>query len=346
MTTNLEHKIDILSLTKEELSDIFAKVFSLPQYRAGQVYSWLHRGITSFSEMTDLSLTLRKQLDERFYILSPECLTRLVSKIDGTVKYLFRLHDGNLIESVLMRYRHGNTMCISTQAGCRMGCGFCASAEGGLKRNLAPSEMLAQVMYAMCELDEKIGGVVLMGMGEPLDNYDNTVKFLRLISSPDGLNMSSRNISLSTCGIADKISALACEGLPVTLSVSLHSADNDVRSSLMPVNRKWNIDALMESCREYIRKTKRRISFEYILIDGVNNAHSDAKNLAKLLRGIICHVNLIPANPTEKFNSRTDTVKNRSFCAELTALGINATIRRRLGADINAACGQLKGEWN
>lgn len=337
-------KPDILSMTKDELAD-FVLSIGEAKFRAAQLYSWMMKG-ASLDEMTNLPKSLRDKLAAEAEYPLPVIERRLESKLDETVKYVFRLIDGELVESVFMKYEHGSTVCVSSQAGCAMGCKFCASTLNGRVRNLTPSEILGQVIMAGRDRGERIDGIVMMGIGEPLDNYDATVKFLRLVSAEGGLNIGLRHISVSTCGVVPGIRRLADEGLPVTLSVSLHEHNDEARSALMPVNRKWCIAELMDACRYYFDKTGRRISFEYTLIDGKNVTMSDAKALASLLRreiGQIVHVNLILVNEVPETGlkppSRNDA---HEFCEELKRCGVNATIRRKLGSDINASCGQLR----
>ena len=343
--TPITEKIDILSRTKEEISALLS-AWGEPRYRAGQIFSWLHRG-ASFDEMSNLPAKLRQRLNDECVILTPAIDRKLVSAKDGTVKYLFALHDGQRIESVFMRYHHGNTVCISSQAGCRMGCRFCASTVNGLSRGLLPSELLGQVLAVRRDTGERISGIVLMGIGEPLDNYENVLRFLRLVGDPEGLNIGYRHISLSTCGIVPKIRALAEEDLPITLSISLHAASDAVRSAVMPVNRKYNIDALLSACKDYFAKTKRRISFEYTLIGGKNDREADALALASLLHSRLgdmpLHVNLIPVNAVKESGFHAPTIKEAGHFAELlTKHGVTATVRRKLGSDIDASCGQLR----
>lgn len=314
-----------------------------PKFRAKQIYGWLCRGAWG-DEMKNIPLSLRKKLDDVCENRLPKVAKKLVSQIDGTVKYLFELIDGECIESVFMKYEHGNTLCISSQVGCRMGCKFCASTINGRVRNLSAGEMLGQIIKAQADTGERISNIVMMGIGEPLDNYDNTVKFLRLVSSPDSLNIGLRHISLSTCGLVDKIDALSHEGLPITLSISLHAYDDEVRSKIMPVNNKFGIDALLSACQRYFELTGRRISFEYTLIADKNDTVQGAEALARVLKKYIHstpHVNLIPLNEVEE--TRLSTSKNvNAFKSRLISLGVNATVRRRLGSDINASCGQLR----
>ncbi len=314
-----------------------------PKFRALQLFKWLQSGVDSFDQMTNIPITLRQKLDEISYIATVKALRKYVSQIDGTVKYVYELYDGELIESVLMKYEHGYTVCISTQVGCRMGCKFCASGLYGLTRNLTASEMLAQITYAQRDNGIRVSNVVMMGMGEPLDNFDNSIAFLNLVSDDNGLNIGLRHISLSTSGVVTGIKRLAEYNLPITLSISLHAPNDDIRDSTMPVNKKWNIEALLNACREYQKVTTRRISFEYALIEGVNDSDANAKELAQRLRGIMCHVNLIPANPVkENTFKKPDRKAIIAFQKKLESYGLTATIRRTLGADINASCGQLK----
>ena len=314
-----------------------------PKFRALQLFKWLQSGVQGFDEMTNIPISLRERLNEIGYIATVKPLKRYVSQIDGTIKYVYELYDGELIESVLMKYEHGYTVCISTQVGCRMGCKFCASGLFGLTRNLTASEMLAQITYAQRDNNIRISNVVMMGMGEPLDNFDNSIRFLKLVSDENGLNIGLRHISLSTSGVVSGIKRLAEYNLPITLSISLHAPNDEIRNRTMPVNKKWNIDALLSACREYQKVTTRRISFEYALIEGINDSDACAKELVTRLKGIMCHVNLIPANPVkENTFKKPDRKAIIAFQKKLESLGLNATIRRTLGADINASCGQLK----
>ncbi|MDR2501933.1 MAG: 23S rRNA (adenine(2503)-C(2))-methyltransferase RlmN [Oscillospiraceae bacterium] len=332
---------DIKSLEKRDLEAELLRLGE-PKYRAGQIYAWLHRGARSFSEMTNLSHSLGGKLDEQFYITAPKALREQRSERDGTVKYLWGLRDGESVESVLMRYDHGNTVCISSQVGCRMGCAFCASALGGLVRNLEPSEMLDQVIFS-APPGERVSNIVLMGIGEPLDNFDNALKFLRIVTSEGGLNIGYRHISLSTCGLAERIDKLASYNLQLTLSVSLHAPDDETRSRIMPVNGVSPIAELMNACRRYFDVTGRRISFEYAMIGGVNDTEEHAKKLARLLSGGGWHLNLILLNPVAERGLAASTRKDtEKFVGILERGGINFTFRRRLGTDIDAACGQLR----
>ncbi len=336
-------KIDIKSMTLAELEELLKTEFGEPKFRAKQLFKWLQSGVTDFDQMTNLSKQFCEKLSEKTYIAHAKIEKKLVSKIDGTVKYLYRLYDGEYVESVLMKYNHGYTVCISTQVGCRMGCSFCASGQNGLFRNLTASEMLSQIMTAAYDNSVRVSNVVLMGMGEPLDNFDNTIRFLELVSSEDGLGIGMRHISLSTSGVVSGIYKLAEYNLPITLSVSLHSAINEVRSKMMKVNNKWNVEELLKACKDYQSVTKRRISFEYALISGVNDSPEAAKILAKKLKGIMCHVNLIPVNPVGETNFAKPNAENIiKFQKLLEKHGLTVTVRRTLGADINASCGQLR----
>ena len=335
-------KIDIRSFDESELAE-FLNELSQPKFRAAQLYKWLQQGIDDFDQMTNIPKSLRDILKEKCYIANVKIVKKLVSQIDGTVKYVYELYDGERIESVVMKYEHGYTVCISTQVGCRMGCSFCASGIDGLYRNLTPSEMLAQITKAQQDNGIRISNVVMMGMGEPLDNFENSVKFLKLVSSDNGLNIGLRHISLSTSGVVSKIKELKDYNFPITLSVSLHAPNDEIRSSMMRVNKKWGVDELLAACKEYQKVTTRRISFEYALIDGVNDSDECADELSRRLRGIMCHVNLIPANPVKENSfKKPDMNKIVHFKERLIKNGINATIRRTLGADIDASCGQLR----
>lgn len=337
-------KIDIRSLNFNEICDLI-KAFGQPSFRAEQLFYWLQMGVESFDEMTNIPVSLRQKLQEGYYIVTASIKKRLESTIDDTVKYLYEMHDGELVESVLMKYNHGYSICISTQVGCRMGCSFCASGLNGLKRNLLPSEMLAQITATQRDRGIRISNVVMMGMGEPLDNFDNSLRFLQLVSNEKGLNIGLRHISLSTSGIVPGIYKLAEYKLPITLSISLHASNNETRSSIMKVNNRWDIHELIKACKDYISATGRRISFEYAVICGVNDSELCAKQLHNLLKGMLCHVNLIPVNPVkENTYKKPDRAKLEHFCKLLNDLGTNTTIRRTLGADIDASCGQLRGK--
>lgn len=335
-------KTDILSLSLGEL-EAAVVASGEKKFRAKQIFQWLHvKRVFEFDKMTDISAQLRQALDEKFCANRLFVHKRLESSIDNTVKYLYRLHDGNFVETVLMEYKYGHSICVSTQVGCKMGCRFCASAIAGYVRDLEPSEILMQIYETEKDMGIRVSGVVLMGIGEPLDNYDNVIKFLELLSAKEGNNLSLRHVSLSTCGIVPKIYELAELRLGLTLSVSLHCADNDKRSEIMPVNRTYNIDRLIEACRYYIEKTGRRVTFEYAVIDSVNSSDADADKLAALLRGMNCHVNLIPVNKVRERNYHTARSGVAEFAKRLGKRGINATVRRTLGSDIEAACGQLR----
>ncbi len=336
---------DIKSMTLAELTQELSALGE-PKFRAKQIYTWVHRGARSFEEMSNLSKNLRAALAQEYELYCPTAVRKLESRKDGTIKYLWRLKDGNCVESVLMRYHHGNTVCISSEVGCPMGCAFCASTLGGLVRRLTPSEMLDQVLFTQIDSGLPISNIVLMGIGEPLDNFDTVCRFLELVNSPEGMNIGMRHISLSTCGLVDKIDLLAEKNLQLTLSVSLHAPIDEVRSSIMPINRKYPVDELIASCKRYFEKTGRRISFEYAMIRGVNDTQAIAQILAKKLRGIAAHVNLIPLNDVEESPlkpSYPETV--RAFQQTLEAHGIPATVRRTLGGDINASCGQLRRKY-
>ncbi len=335
-------KQDIRSMYLTELEEMLGEL-GQPKFRAAQLFRWLQSGETDFDNMTNLPLSLRDKLKEKTYIADVKIVRKFKSRLDETVKYVYELYDGEYIESVLMKYEHGYTVCISTQVGCRMGCSFCASGIAGLTRNLTASEMLAQITAAGRDNGIRVSNIVMMGMGEPLDNLDNSVRFLRLVSDDKGLNIGLRHISLSTSGVVSGIKKLKEYNFPITLSISLHAPNDEIRSSIMKVNRKWNIEELLEACKEYQAVTTRRISFEYALIDGVNDSDECAAELAKRLKGIMCHVNLIPANPVKE-NSFKKPDKNKiiHFRDLLIKKGVNATVRRTLGADIDASCGQLR----
>ncbi len=316
-----------------------------PKFRAAQIFKWLQSGVESFDEMTNVPQKLRECLAKECYIAVALIERRYASKIDETVKYVYKLYDGEYIESVLMKYEHGYTLCISTQVGCRMGCAFCASGLNGLVRSLTASEMLAQITTAQKDNGIRISNIVMMGMGEPLDNFENSARFLELVSDEKGLNIGLRHISLSTSGVVSGIKKLAHLNMPITLSVSLHAPIDSIRSEMMPVNRKWNIVALLDACREYQKVTTRRISFEYALIEGVNDDDSCADELARILKGIMCHINLIPANPVKENSfKKPDRKRIMHFRDALEKRGLTATVRRTLGADIDASCGQLRNK--
>lgn len=338
---------DIKSLTFDELNSEITSI-GLPKFRTGQIYSWLHeKGVDSFDEMSNLSKDLRQKLSEKYFIPSVKIEDKYVSKIDDTVKYLFKLYDGEYVEAVIMKYKYGYTICISSQVGCKMGCKFCASTLAGFKRNLLPAEMESQLHIAQKDLNIRISHIVLMGIGEPLDNYDNVIKFIKTVNNDKGLNISMRDITLSTCGVVPKMYDLANEQMPITLTLSLHAPNDKIRSSMMPVNDKWGVDEAIAACKNYAEKTGRRVSFEYTLINGVNDTEECSKELASKLAGMLCHVNLIPVNDVEERGNVRSTDKSiKNFCETLYSLGINATIRRTLGSDINASCGQLRRKKN
>ena len=340
-------KIDIRSLLPEELSEYFVSIGERP-FRAKQLFPRLHAG-ERISEITNLSKALRERIEKETLDTLPTVEAKLVSKIDGTIKYLFRLHDGECIESVLMKYKHGNTLCISSQVGCYMGCKFCASTIGGKVRDLLPSELLGQVVAASRDSGERVSNIVMMGIGEPLDNFDNVVKFLRLVNHEEGVNIGYRHISLSTCGVVPGIYKLAEIDLPITLSISLHASTDEKREEIMPVNRKWKIAELLSACVDYYKVTGRRISFEYTLISGKNDTEEDAKSLGNLLKnafrgsGAPLHVNLIRVNEVKESGFKKGSAESaNAFARTLENMGVVATVRRRLGADVNAACGQLR----
>lgn len=339
--------LDIKSLYSQELADGL-KSLGLPAFRAKQIFEWLHVKLAvSYDEMTNLSKDLRETLKEKYPITVLTKVDALHAATDETIKYLFSLPDNKVIESVLMKYHHGNSVCISSQVGCRMGCKFCASTIGGRERDLLPSEMLDQVYRIQALSGERVSNVVIMGTGEPLDNYDNLIRFLRLISDPNGLNISARNITVSTCGIPDKIRALADEGLPVTLALSLHAPNDEIRKQIMPVASKYELQQVMDAFRYYYEKTGRRLTFEYSLIDQINDGTEHAQELARLVKGINCHINLIPVNPIkEREYKKSGNKKIQNFKIVLEKNRINVTIRREMGADIDAACGQLRKSYN
>ena len=340
-------KYDLYSMTEEELTALVLKLGE-PKFRAKQIFAGLYSA-SSVKEITNLPKPLRERLAEISLDTLPKVHRKLVSKLDGTVKYLFELHDGAMIESVFMKYKHGNTLCISSQVGCRMGCRFCASTIGGKERDLLPSEMLGQIIAAERDSGERVSNVVMMGIGEPLDNFDNVIKFLKLVNLEGGLNIGYRHISLSTCGVVPGILRLAEEELPITLSISLHAATDERRSEIMPINKKWNIDELLAACVSYYKRTGRRISFEYTLISGKNDTEEDARLLASVLKsafrgtGAPIHVNLIRVNEVKETGFVAGSVGSANAFADiLNSLGVVATVRRRLGSDVNAACGQLR----
>lgn len=339
-------KTDIKSLYKEEL-ETECKRLGLPKFQAKQLFQWLHeKNIEQFDECTNISKDTRNKLKEEFEIPNLRVVDKLESSIDGTCKFLFELDDHCVIESVLMKYHHGNSVCVSSQVGCRMGCKFCASTIGGLERNLKASEILGQIYQIQKISGERVSNVVIMGSGEPMDNYDQIIRFIRLLSDPDGLNISARNITVSTCGLPDRIRQLAGEGLPVTLALSLHAPNDEVRKKLLPVSLKYDIKTVLEACLYYYETTARRLTFEYSLVEGVNDEEVHAMELSRLLKGINCHVNLIPVNKIKERDFKHSTSKNiLKFKNILEKNRINVTIRREMGADINAACGQLRKSY-
>ena len=333
---------NLRDLTYEELENLILDLGE-KKFRAKQVYEWLMRGVNSYDEMLNVPSLLKTKLSENYFIHGLEIVKKLVSAIDNTKKYLFKMHEGNMVESVVMYYKHGITVCISSQVGCAMGCRFCASTIGGLVRSLSSGEILEQVIYAQKDIGERISNIVMMGIGEPLANFHNVKKFLKNVNDERGLNIGYRHISLSTCGVVPNILELAKEKLPITLSISLHSPVDSERSSIMPINDKYNISTLIDACKQYQQQCGRRISFEYAIIKDVNDSIDDAKKLASLLKGIMCHVNVIPVNNVEENSyQKPDAAKIKSFCDCLESKGITATVRRELGSDINASCGQLR----
>ena len=339
----MTEKKNLKSYTYNELEALVRNGLGEPSFRAKQIFEWLYRGADSFDEMSNLSKSLRERLNAAYTAGNLKIEQKFVSRIDETRRYLLKLEDGNYIESVLMKYHHGYTICVSSQVGCAMGCRFCASTRNGKARNLSAGEIIGQVMTVQKDLGERISNIVMMGIGEPLDNYDEVLKFLEIVNHPSGLNIGHRHITLSTCGLVPKIKDLADRQLQITLSVSLHAADDETRSEIMPVNRRYSISQLMDACRYYIKKTNRRISFEYTLISGVNDNSAEAEKLLKLLHGMLCHVNLIPVNPVKETGFKQGSrAKIEEFQRILESGGISATIRREMGADISAACGQLR----
>ena len=335
----------IKSMTLPEMGEVL-KAWGQPAFRAKQVFTWLHKGVGSYQEMTNLPQSLRQQLEESYPLYRPQVVRKQQSQKDGTIKYLWRLSDGNCVETVLMRYHYGNTVCISTEVGCAMGCAFCASTLGGLVRRLEPHEMLDQVLFTQIDSGLPVSHIVLMGIGEPLDNFDNVLRFLELVNSPDGMNISMRHISLSTCGLVPKIDKLAEHKLQLTLSVSLHAPTNEIRSTIMPVNKAYPVEALLAACRRYYEATGRRMSFEYAMILGVNDTEAAAKQLLLDLKGLPAHVNLIPLNHVEESPLKPSTRQAvQRFQKLLEDGGVPATVRRTLGGDIDASCGQLRRKY-
>ncbi len=339
--------LDILSMTLEELTAEFDGL-NIPKFRAKQVYEWLHKHLAAdYDEMTNLPKALRTELSEKFPIYGCKIAKKQVSQLDKTVKYLFALHDGDFVESVVMKYKYGYTICVSSQVGCKMGCAFCASTLGGFKRCLLPGEILSQLYCAQRDIGERISHIVLMGMGEPLDNFDNVMRFISLITDEKGLNISMRNISLSTCGVVPKIKELLDRRLQLTLSISLHAPNDELRSKIMPINRSYHVDELLSVCRKYAAETSRRISFEYAMLSGVNDSDECAYELASKLKGMLCHVNLIPVNEVAESPFKPSSPQQvERFVEILSKKGINATVRRKLGSDIDASCGQLRLKEN
>ncbi len=336
-------KTDIKSLPLDSILNI-VKVMGQPSFRAEQIFTWLHKfGVDSFDEMSNLPKSVREKLAEDYYVSCCKIEKKLISNKDGTVKYLFSLYDGEYVESVIMKYKYGYTICVSSQVGCKMGCRFCASTLAGFVRNLTAGEIESQLHAAQNDLDIRISNIVLMGIGEPLDNYDNVISFMHNVNNKNGLNISMRNITLSTCGVVPRIYDLMNENLQITLTISLHAPNDEIRSKTMPVNDKWGIDEVLKACRDYINKTNRRVSFEYTLINKVNDTPLCANELCSKLQGMLCHVNLIPVNDVEeRGNVRSSGDCVNKFLQILQNNGINATIRRTLGSDINASCGQLR----
>ena len=337
--------MNLKNLTLPELAETI-KALGQPPFRAKQVYSWLHKGVRSYEEMTNLPKNLRDRLGENYPIQAPTVVRRQESRKDGTIKYLWQLSDGNCVETVLMRYHYGNTVCISTEVGCRMGCAFCASTLGGLVRRLEPFEMLDQVLFTQVDSGLPISHIVLMGIGEPLDNFDNVMRFLELVNSAEGMNISMRHISLSTCGLVPKIDELAKRNLQLTLSVSLHAPNDGIRDTIMPVNKLYPSQELIDACRRYYEATSRRISFEYAMIGGVNDSRENAKELIRRMKGLPCHFNLIPLNHVEESPLKPSSREAvAAFQKTLEDGGIPATVRRTLGGDIDASCGQLRRKY-
>lgn len=338
----MSEMLDIKSMTLDEITE-FIVSNGFPKFRARQIFGWINKGITNFNQMSNIPTELKNFLNTSSYISVANIEKKLVSRYDNTVKYLFSFNDGECVEAVVMSYKHGYSICISTQVGCKMGCTFCATGKSGFSRSLTPSEMLGQIETAQNDLDIRISNIVLMGMGEPLDNFDNVVRFIRLVSSDDGLNIGMRHITLSTCGLVPKIYELADLHLGITLSVSLHAPNDQIRRKTMPIARKYSIEELLQACRDYFKTTGRRVTFEYSMISGVNDSDANAKELAQRLDGMNCHVNLIPVNTVEGTGYIKSNIKRQqSFIDILAEKNITATVRRTLGSDINASCGQLK----
>lgn len=338
--------MNLKSMTQPEIGAVL-KELGQPAFRAKQVYSWLHKGVRSYDEMTNLPKGLRDVLSEKYPIHPPEVVRKQESARDGTIKYLWQLKDGNCVETVLMRYHYGNTVCISTEVGCGMGCAFCASTIGGLVRRLEPYEMLDEVLFTQIDSGLPISHIVLMGIGEPLDNFDNVMRFLKLVNSEDGMNISMRHISLSTCGLVPKIDELSRRKLQISLAISLHGPNDEIRGKIMPVNKAYPIDVLLDACRRYYAATSRRIHFEYAMIDGVNDSEANAKELLRRLKGLPAHVNMIPLNHVEESPLKPSSkAAVAAFQKILEDGGVTATVRRTLGGDIDASCGQLRRKYN
>ncbi len=337
-------KINLFDLSLDELKE-FVKQLGEPQFRGKQIFEWMYRGAENFEDMTNIPKNLREKLSESSFLGGMSISEKYVSKIDETRKYLLQLNDGNFIETVLMKYEYGYTVCVSSQVGCKMGCKFCASTVNGWVRNLTPGEIVGQILCVQRDLGQRISNVVMMGIGEPFDNFENVLKSIKLMNSPEGLGIGQRHISVSTCGLADKIKALADMKMQITLLISLHAPSDERRSQIMPVNNKFNINELMSACDYYIKETSRRISFEYTLISGVNDTLEEADTLAKILKRKLCHVNLIPVNKVEESGfSKSSRERVEAFKARLEKHGLVATVRREMGSDINAACGQLRNK--
>ena len=338
--------MNLKSLTLPELTAVI-KELGQPAFRGKQVYTWLHKGVRSYEEMSNLPKALRDVLAEKYPICAPKVVRKQESQRDGTIKYLWQLSDGNCVETVLMRYHYGNTVCISTEVGCAMGCAFCASTIGGLVRKLEPFEMLDEVLFTQCDSGLPISHIVLMGIGEPLDNFDNVLRFLELVNSPEGMNISMRHISLSTCGLVPKIDALAQKKLQISLAISLHGPNDEIRGKIMPVNKAYCFVVLLDACRRYYAATSRRIHFEYAMIDGVNDSVGHAKELLRRLKGLPAHVNMIPLNHVEESPFKPSSkAAVLAFQKTLEDGGVTATVRRTLGGDIDASCGQLRRKYN
>ncbi|TYQ15624.1 UNVERIFIED_CONTAM: 23S rRNA m(2)A-2503 methyltransferase [Acetivibrio alkalicellulosi] len=338
----MAERVDLLNMNIDELKEFLVEMGE-EKFRAGQIFKWVNKGVKDIDHMTNLSKPLREKLKEKAYVNKFDIIKKIVSQIDGTIKYVFKLYDDEIIESVLMKYSHGFSVCISSQVGCKMGCKFCASTMDSFSRNLSASEMLDQVITIGKDIEERISNIVVMGIGEPLDNYDNILKFLRLVNHKEGLNIGMRHISISTCGLVPRILELSKENIPVTLSISLHAPNDETRGKIMPINKKYPLDKLIEACKIYTEATNRRITFEYSLIDSVNDKREDAIKLARLIKGMLCHVNLIPVNTVSSTGFvKSSKEKIQMFKNVVESYGIETTVRREMGSDINAACGQLR----